>query len=118
MIRRWERYLQADPLGLVDGASVYGYALQNPGRYTDPREERVAVVYRPLNMRGGWIAERLSGGVAKHCATFVIQDENDCFCSDEIDPDGIIAQFSLLGPNPRGDQRSCAEARDEGLRPP
>ncbi|WP_082152390.1 RHS repeat-associated core domain-containing protein [Candidatus Rhodobacter oscarellae] len=26
------RYIQADPLGLVDGASVYGYALQNPGR--------------------------------------------------------------------------------------
>jgi RHS repeat-associated protein len=34
------RYMQADPLGLVDGASVYGYALQNPGRYTDPRGER------------------------------------------------------------------------------
>ena len=31
------RYLQADPLGLVDGASVYGYALQNPGRWTDPK---------------------------------------------------------------------------------
>jgi RHS repeat-associated protein len=31
------RYLQADPLGLVDGASVYGYALQNPGRYVDPK---------------------------------------------------------------------------------
>ena len=30
------RYIQADPVGLVDGASVYGYALQNPGRYTDP----------------------------------------------------------------------------------
>ena len=30
------RYLQADPLGLVDGASVYGYALGNPGRYVDP----------------------------------------------------------------------------------
>jgi hypothetical protein len=30
------RYLQADPLGLVDGASVYGYARQNPGRWTDP----------------------------------------------------------------------------------
>ena len=29
------RYIQADPLGLVDGASVYGYALQNPGRYVD-----------------------------------------------------------------------------------
>ncbi|RYG90076.1 RHS repeat protein [Loktanella sp. IMCC34160] len=30
------RYMQADPLGLVDGASVYGYARQNPGRYVDP----------------------------------------------------------------------------------
>ena len=27
------RYIQADPLGLVDGASVYGYALGNPSRY-------------------------------------------------------------------------------------
>ncbi|WP_421701004.1 RHS repeat domain-containing protein [Aliiroseovarius sp.] len=35
------RYIQADPLGLVDGASVYGYALQNPGRYVDPRGESV-----------------------------------------------------------------------------
>ena len=34
------RYIQADPLGLVDGASVYGYALQNPGRWTDPRGEQ------------------------------------------------------------------------------
>jgi RHS repeat-associated protein len=31
------RYLQADPLGLVDGASVYGYVKQNPGRWIDPR---------------------------------------------------------------------------------
>jgi len=31
------RYIQADPLGLVDGASVYGYAGQNPGRYVDSR---------------------------------------------------------------------------------
>ncbi len=31
--------MQADPLGLVDGASIYGYALQNPGRYVDPRGE-------------------------------------------------------------------------------
>lgn len=30
------RYVQADPLGLVDGASVYGYALQNPARWSDP----------------------------------------------------------------------------------
>jgi RHS repeat-associated protein len=31
------RYLEADPLGLVGGASVYGYARGNPGRYVDPR---------------------------------------------------------------------------------
>ena len=35
------RYIQADPLGLVDGASVYGYALQNPARWSDPRGEFV-----------------------------------------------------------------------------
>ncbi len=35
------RYLQPDPLGLVDGAGVYGYALQNPGRWVDPRGECV-----------------------------------------------------------------------------
>ncbi|MEZ5798993.1 MAG: RHS repeat-associated core domain-containing protein [Paracoccaceae bacterium] len=33
------RYLQADPLGFVDGASVYGYVRQNPGRWVDPRGE-------------------------------------------------------------------------------
>ncbi len=36
------RYMQADPLGLVDGASVYGYALGNPGRYVDPRGQQSA----------------------------------------------------------------------------
>jgi hypothetical protein len=29
------RYLQAGPLGLVDGPSVYGYARQSPVRWTD-----------------------------------------------------------------------------------
>ena len=33
------RYLQADPLGLVDGASVYGYVKQSPLRFTDPTGE-------------------------------------------------------------------------------
>ena len=34
------RYIQAHPLGLVDGASVYGYAQQNLTRYVDPRGEQ------------------------------------------------------------------------------
>jgi RHS repeat-associated protein len=33
------RYLQADPLGLVDGASVYGYVRQSPLSLTDPTGE-------------------------------------------------------------------------------
>jgi uncharacterized protein RhaS with RHS repeats len=38
------RYLQADPLGLVDGASVYGYALQSPLVDTDATGLTVQVV--------------------------------------------------------------------------
>jgi uncharacterized protein RhaS with RHS repeats len=38
------RYHQPDPLGLVDGASVYGYARQNPGRYIDPKGENPGAV--------------------------------------------------------------------------
>ena len=34
------RYRQADPLGLVDGASVYGYVKGNPGRWVDRRGEQ------------------------------------------------------------------------------
>ncbi|SIT87243.1 hypothetical protein SAMN05421665_2308 [Yoonia rosea] len=36
--------MQADPLGPVDGASVYGYALQNPGRYVDPTGEFIPIL--------------------------------------------------------------------------
>jgi RHS repeat-associated protein len=44
------RYLQADPLGLVDGASVYGYAHQSPIIYADPRGGDAT---RWLNTEGG-----------------------------------------------------------------
>jgi hypothetical protein len=37
------RYLQADPLGLVDGASVYGYVKQNPIKSIDVRGEETSV---------------------------------------------------------------------------
>ncbi len=73
------RYLEPDPLGLVDGASIYGYARQSPQRWTDPRGEEVFVVCRPLAGIAG-----VSG--AKHCAVFVVQ--YDCTCSGS-------SQFSL-----------------------
>jgi len=56
------RYMQADPLGLVDGASIYGYARQNPGRYVDPRGEAAL----PGAIIGG-----IAGGIAGY---------NSCGC--------------------------------------
>jgi len=45
------RYIQPDPLGLIDGASVYGYALQSPMRWTDPRGEFIPLLWMGL----GWM---------------------------------------------------------------
>jgi RHS repeat-associated protein len=45
------RYLQADPLGLIDGASVYGYARQSPGMYVDPRGEQGGPYHPPVGVR-------------------------------------------------------------------
>lgn len=65
------RYLQADPLGLVDGASVYGYALQNPGRWTDPTGEFIPV---PVALViGGAVAGYLLNWLADHV-------EESCGC--------------------------------------
>ena len=47
------RYIQADPLGLVDGASVYGYVAQNPGRYVDPRGEQEHIFQNLGNLTDG-----------------------------------------------------------------
>jgi RHS repeat-associated protein len=44
------RYLQADPLGLVDGASVYGYALQSPIMNVDPRGEQSIIRNGPQSL--------------------------------------------------------------------
>jgi RHS repeat-associated protein len=58
------RYLEADPLGLVDGASVYGYARQNPIRFIDPRGE--------LGLSGaiaGGIGGAIAGGVAAYLSS-------------------------------------------------
>ena len=41
------RYIQADPLGLIDGASGYGYVRGNPERWTDPRGQMCWPFSRP-----------------------------------------------------------------------
>ncbi len=74
------RYMQADPLGLVDGASVYGYARQNPGRYVDPRgEDTIVVISTPKS---------LGFGHASIILPDMIYDPNgSCWC--EYDDNGF-----------------------------
>ncbi len=75
------RYIQADPLGLVDGASVYGYALQNPGRYTDPRGE--FVMFLPI----------LAGLVAGEIAEYLY----DKYCTCDVDSNHALERWASLG---------------------
>ena len=60
------RYIQADPLGLVAGPSVYGYAMQNPNRYIDPKGENpvAAMCATPL---GAQVCRKALISVAKVC---------------------------------------------------
>lgn len=54
------RYLQADPLGLVDGASVYGYARQGPVRWTDRRGLKTYQCTKPLDRLTAAVGSGLS----------------------------------------------------------
>ena len=58
------RYLQADPLGLVDGASVYEYVKGNPGRWIDPRGEQTTTL-------SGSLREGIFRAVGKVCAAAI-----------------------------------------------
>ncbi|WP_322892211.1 RHS repeat-associated core domain-containing protein, partial [Yoonia sp. 76] len=57
-------YMQADPLGLVDGASVYGYALQNPGRYVDPTGEFIPVL---IGIGIGFLLDTAINAIEEYC---------------------------------------------------
>lgn len=62
------RYIQADPLGLVDGPSVYNYALQNPGRFVDFMGLTMSCPALPPRGDSSWKRyPKRSGEVAFHC---------------------------------------------------
>jgi RHS repeat-associated protein len=70
------RYLQADPLGLVDGASVYGYVKQSPGRWVDPmgKEKRPFILPPdPSSLGPHWVPVPNSNGLNLW----------NCTCSEE-----------------------------------
>jgi RHS repeat-associated protein len=52
------RYLQPDPLGFVDGPSVYGYARSAPGMYIDPAGEFI-----PLIVAGAVVGAVINSGI-------------------------------------------------------
>jgi RHS repeat-associated protein len=63
------RYLEAGPLGLVDGASVYGYVGQNPGRWIDPRGEQTATMDGPMSLPKGVGGGTALGEIVSWCAS-------------------------------------------------
>ena len=88
------RYLQADPLGLVDGASVYGYARQSPLRNVDPRGE--AITLADLGNVSNVVADERGNG-PQYCA-------NDCdeewivarnICLSELSKPSVVGQFEI-----------------------
>jgi RHS repeat-associated protein len=60
------RYTQADPLGFVDGPSVYGYAGQSPVMRVDPRGQWIQFISGGI-FAGGFIAYEY---YTNPCATF------------------------------------------------
>ena len=46
------RYIQPDPLGFVDGPSVYGYAGQRPGMNVDPTGRQSLSITTPIQIFG------------------------------------------------------------------
>jgi RHS repeat-associated protein len=102
------RYLQADPMGLIDGASVYGYVGQNPGRYGDPT--------------GQFIQICLANPTA--CAMIaitVVQVVVDLYCAETWeDRIGIMIEAILTAPLPcKGPlKKICAAGmRGDGVGP-
>jgi len=83
------RYLEADPLGLVDGPSVYGYAAQNPQRYTDPRGEQ------SISFNGSSLNTFDQNGRPVASYPAVSGKSSSCQCSEDMNiPD--------YGPTPEG----------------
>jgi RHS repeat-associated protein len=92
------RYLQADPLGLVDGASVYGYARQSPMMYIDPRGELVWLVPVLAGAAVGMVAGYLQTGCIE--GAFYGALSGAAFgAAGHIVSAGVIASMYLGGAN-------------------
>ena len=90
------RYLQADPLGLVDGASIYGYAGQNPVMNADPSGQCFGpfIAWAPACAAAAWAA------ISVYIGWLL---DPDCYTWEEAGRDAAIgAAFGPLGAYGRG----------------
>ncbi len=100
------RYTQADPLGFVDGPSVYAYALNSPQRFVDPDGRQT------LNMS-------LPGGrvVAGICTIGLVEPtpigELVCACSVGIAVIGSSILLNSIGEGGGDDDDGSSEDGDE-----
>ena len=85
------RYMQADPLGLIPGPSLYGYAYQNPSRYIDPTGENpvIACLVSP------WC--RAAAGAAASMVYGYFPDEDGCYTWEEAAGDAAIGAAISYG---------------------
>ena len=105
------RYLQADPLGLVDGASVYGYARQSPSRWTDPRgEDAGALVGGVIGgiIDGGAVVGGIAGaGVGGVLGILLIPSE---LGDGTVQPGAVLAE-GAVAEDEECNSRDCEKAR-------
>ncbi len=89
--------MQADPLGLVDGASVYGYVRQNPGRYVDPRGEAIPILWVVGASVATYVAELLlDAALEENCCNSYYAEERGA----TVGIAGLVFGHSM--PYPRG----------------
>jgi len=90
------RYLQSDPIGLSGGTSTYGYALQNPLRYTDPFG-LVSWNCRSLSSGGGVLV--IGGGIIRYRCESECVDGSKTIAEIQVNYGGVNLglQFGMVG---------------------
>ena len=87
------RYLEADPLGLIDAASVYGYVKGNPGRWVDPTGEFIPVIVACLVNP---ICRTATGTAAGLLYGYLV-DEDGCYTWAEMGYYGAMGATAYWG---------------------